>query len=319
MIGARLTQRDLIVGEHAIRDVFARFFSFKAHSLYFPRPEDASPTASFGPNLDTAMHLPGERRVLPPLTYEGRLMGVFVARGAVLPAPKAMLPLLPRIGTMAMERLALAKAAVTDPVTGLSTGQACSRPWSAKSAWSRTASCPVGQPHRPDPDRPARLFRAHHPRSRLFPPGGGPIRLCPVRDHPGHGGRGAGGHAARRSRGRPAPRRSVRAVRTRGLGHALPGTGRKLPAGTFPADLPHPGHGRSLFPHGQRRLRRLSPGHRGGQFVAPLAEQSRLLARKPKRPWPWPRTWAGTKSCPTTAFWPRAAWFWKPCPCPRCR
>jgi diguanylate cyclase (GGDEF)-like protein len=124
MIGARLTQRDLIVGEHAIRDVFARFFSFKAHSLYFPRPEDASPTASFGPNLDTAMHLPGERRVLTPLTHEGRLMGVFVARGAVLPAPKAMLPLLPRIGTMAMERLALAKAAVTDPVTGLSTGQA---------------------------------------------------------------------------------------------------------------------------------------------------------------------------------------------------
>ena len=124
MIGARLTQRDLIVGEHAIRDVFARFFSFKAHSLYFPRPEDASPTASFGPNLDTAMHLPGERRVLTPLTHEGQLMGVFVARGAVLPAPRAMLPLLPRIGTMAMERLALAKAAVTDPVTGLSTGQA---------------------------------------------------------------------------------------------------------------------------------------------------------------------------------------------------
>jgi GGDEF domain-containing protein/tetratricopeptide (TPR) repeat protein len=124
MILACLGQRDLIANEHLLKDVFARFITFKSSSLYFPRGEDDALAASFGPTLEQSMHLPAERRVLTPLVDEGRLLGVFVAKGASLAAPKAMLAMLPQVGAMAMRQLALAKAAVSDPVTGLSTGQA---------------------------------------------------------------------------------------------------------------------------------------------------------------------------------------------------
>jgi GGDEF domain-containing protein/tetratricopeptide (TPR) repeat protein len=124
MVRARLDQRDLILNEPFIKDVFARFMAFKSYSLYFPRSADDALAGAFGPDLDVAVHLPAERRVLTPLVDEGRLLGVFMAKGASLAAPKAMLPMLAHIGAMAVRQLALAKAAVTDSVTGLSTGQA---------------------------------------------------------------------------------------------------------------------------------------------------------------------------------------------------
>lgn len=117
-------QRDLILNEHFLKDVFSRFLSFKAYNLYFPRSAEDPLAEAFGPELGLAVHLPGERRVMIPLADEGRLLGVFMAKGASLPAPKAMLPMLPRIGAMAVRQLVLAKAAVTDSVTGLSTLQA---------------------------------------------------------------------------------------------------------------------------------------------------------------------------------------------------
>lgn len=124
MLRARLSQQDLIRNELFLKDAFARFFSFKSYSLYFPRTDNDALVASFGTALDAAVHLPKEKRVMVPLVLEGRLLGVFIAKGAGLPAPRTMLGLLPRIGTMALTQLLLTKVAVSDPITGLSTGHA---------------------------------------------------------------------------------------------------------------------------------------------------------------------------------------------------
>jgi GGDEF domain-containing protein/tetratricopeptide (TPR) repeat protein len=121
---APLTQRDLITQELFLKDVFSRFLSFKTSSLYFPRASDDPVVTAFGEDFATATHLPAERKVLTPLVADGRLLGVFVARGACLGAPRTMLGLLPRIGAMALEQLVLSRAAVTDALTGLATGEA---------------------------------------------------------------------------------------------------------------------------------------------------------------------------------------------------
>ncbi|MHC1790357.1 tetratricopeptide repeat-containing diguanylate cyclase [Solidesulfovibrio sp.] len=124
MSSAALTQRDLIAHEHFLRDIFSRFLTFKTHSLYFPKSADDALAVAFGPDFATAVHLSGERKVMTPLCAGGRLLGVFVARGASLGAPRTLLPLLPRIGALALDQLALTLAAVTDALTGLGTGEA---------------------------------------------------------------------------------------------------------------------------------------------------------------------------------------------------
>jgi len=121
MPSASLSQRDIIANEHFLKDVFSRFLTFKTYSLFFPKAEDGTLAAGFGPDYAMAVHLPAERKVMTPLVAEGRLLGVFVARGASLGAPRTMLSLLPRIGAMALEQLGLTKATVTDALTGLGT------------------------------------------------------------------------------------------------------------------------------------------------------------------------------------------------------
>lgn len=122
--GPELTQRDLIVNEQFLRNTFSGFLSFKTHSLYFPRADDAPGTDGFGENFTLAAHLPGERKVLIPLATDGVLLGVFVARGAGVTAPRTLLPLLARVGTMALTQIRQSRALVTDALTGLGTGEA---------------------------------------------------------------------------------------------------------------------------------------------------------------------------------------------------
>jgi GGDEF domain-containing protein/tetratricopeptide (TPR) repeat protein len=123
MPAASVTQRDLIANEQFLRDVFSRFVPFKTHSLFFPRDDDGL-AADFGNDFAQAVHLPGERKVLIPLAASGRLLGVFVARGAGLGAPRTMLGLLPRIAAMALEQIRLRRAAATDALTGLANDDA---------------------------------------------------------------------------------------------------------------------------------------------------------------------------------------------------
>ncbi len=120
---APLGQGDLIACEQFLREVLSRFLSFKTHSLYFPRAGDDPALEGFGPDFSQAVHLSAERKVLVPLCAEGKLLGVFIARGASLGAPRTLLSLLPRVAAMALEQARLGKALATDALTGLATGE----------------------------------------------------------------------------------------------------------------------------------------------------------------------------------------------------
>lgn len=110
-LGVSLTRRDLIAGEHALKDALQAFVPFKSYSLYFP-PPDADAGAL------TAEYLRGEQKLLLPLTLDGELLGMFMAKGAKGVQAK-MLPLLSRAAALCLENLLLSKACRTDAVTGL--------------------------------------------------------------------------------------------------------------------------------------------------------------------------------------------------------
>lgn len=117
--GLRLTRPDLIRYEHALKDALQVFLGFKSYSLYFPPSVSGTTRDAFGEEMNQAVYLPGERKLLLPLALDGELLGMFVAKGAKVPAPKTTLPLLTQAATLCLSNLLLAKAAQADPVTGL--------------------------------------------------------------------------------------------------------------------------------------------------------------------------------------------------------
>ncbi len=117
--GLRLTRPDLIRYEHALKDALQTFLGFKSYSLYFPPSVSGSTRDAFGEEMNQPVYLPSERKLLLPLALDGELLGMFVAKGARVPAPKTTLPLLTKAATLCLENLLLAKAAQADPVTGL--------------------------------------------------------------------------------------------------------------------------------------------------------------------------------------------------------
>lgn len=105
-----LARSDLIRFEHIITGTLEHFFSFKAHSIYFPR-EQAAP--------QEPRRLLSENKILIPLRFNGETLGVFAGRGVRL--PRGTLPLLKPIADLCMENLALHKRNLTDSLTGLYT------------------------------------------------------------------------------------------------------------------------------------------------------------------------------------------------------
>ncbi len=105
-----LVRSDLIRFEQIITDTLERFFSFKTHSIYFPR-EGTAP--------ESPRHLTAERKVLLPLRFGGETLGVFAGRGVRI--PRGSLPLLGQIADLCLENLALHKSNLTDSLTGLYT------------------------------------------------------------------------------------------------------------------------------------------------------------------------------------------------------
>ncbi len=111
-----LTRQDLIRFEPVLREVMARFLAFDSHSLYFPATGGAVPTQP--------SWLAGEKRLFLPLTEGPELLGVLVLKNVRLKAPKTQLAQLGSVAQLCLENLALRKAAVCDPLTGLLNRQA---------------------------------------------------------------------------------------------------------------------------------------------------------------------------------------------------
>jgi tetratricopeptide (TPR) repeat protein/GGDEF domain-containing protein len=108
---AALTRRDLIFFERRLRDTAAALFSFKSHSLHFPRTrEDCSPVWSAR-----------EKKLFLPIPDgKGGCLGVFTA-GGVSKSPARLLPLWPALSSLVGDNLLLYKRSISDPVTGLFT------------------------------------------------------------------------------------------------------------------------------------------------------------------------------------------------------
>ncbi len=115
----RLTRQDCITYEKLLEREVASFVPFESHSLYFPQ----TPPANMRPEREgagwRAEYLPDERKLLVPLALGGELLGIFQARGVRLRAPKSMLPLLSRMGSVCVEKLLLYKRSIRCAQTGL--------------------------------------------------------------------------------------------------------------------------------------------------------------------------------------------------------
>jgi diguanylate cyclase (GGDEF)-like protein len=107
----QLTRQDLIDLEHSLKDAIRAFLPFTSYSLYFPREGAPPPQLRFDP---------GSRELMLPLTLCGKTLGVFVARGVRLGAPKAMPPVYQAMAEKVLEQMLLYKRSVTDALTGLS-------------------------------------------------------------------------------------------------------------------------------------------------------------------------------------------------------
>ncbi|MDR3640014.1 MAG: diguanylate cyclase [Humidesulfovibrio sp.] len=106
-----LTRQDLIDMEHSLKDAIRSFLPFTSYSLYFPREGDRTPELRFDA---------GSRELVLPLVLGGRNLGVFVARGVRIKAPKVLPPLIQATATRVLGELLLYKRSVTDALTGLS-------------------------------------------------------------------------------------------------------------------------------------------------------------------------------------------------------
>lgn len=107
----KLAREDLMEMEGLLCRQLSAFLSFSGHALYFPRehtPEE--------PRLLTR-----ERRLLLPLHWGGRQLGMVMLHGVRVREVRPLLNVLPALASLCLENLARAKAVRTDAVTGLAT------------------------------------------------------------------------------------------------------------------------------------------------------------------------------------------------------
>ncbi|MGE4506566.1 MAG: diguanylate cyclase [Desulfovibrionaceae bacterium] len=112
----QLDRKDLIDFEPALKDAFREFLFFVSYSLSLlpEAPEGAPPAGELKARYDAEQ---GE--LLLPLVFRGQALGLFVARGVKLQAPKTAPEYLLRLASGVLERLALYKRSISDPLTGL--------------------------------------------------------------------------------------------------------------------------------------------------------------------------------------------------------
>ncbi len=106
-LSKELLPRDLIEYESRLKDALAQFIKFDAHSLYFPvGTPDCSPK-----------WLENEKKLLLPLVYKNKPLGIFAASGVEL--RHEHLEILGKIGALCLDNLALFKAGLIDSGSGL--------------------------------------------------------------------------------------------------------------------------------------------------------------------------------------------------------
>lgn len=106
-----LARGDVMEMEGLLHRQLARFLEFSGHALYFPT--EHAP--------DAPLLLPRERRLLLPLLWGGKALGVFMLHGVRVRQADRLLPTLPALTALCLENLARTKAARTDAVTGFLT------------------------------------------------------------------------------------------------------------------------------------------------------------------------------------------------------
>ncbi|MCL1889591.1 MAG: GGDEF domain-containing protein [Desulfovibrionaceae bacterium] len=115
-----LSRMDLVGLEAVICAGLREIFPFSAHSFYFPRPALAGETPA-----DTAEYLARERKLLLPLRQPGgEFLGFFVARLPRGVKIRPLLPALPALAGLCLDKAALFRQTLRDPITGLHHRQA---------------------------------------------------------------------------------------------------------------------------------------------------------------------------------------------------
>ena len=104
-----LEASDLIAMEERLCRLLGGFLSFTGHALYFPMENFPG----------EAELLPGEKRLLLPLSFNGANLGVLMLEGVKTTEARRLLPYLPAILRLCLENLAMARAARYEKRSGL--------------------------------------------------------------------------------------------------------------------------------------------------------------------------------------------------------
>ena len=106
-----LTPQELIDFEHTIKDSIGEFLPFTSYSLFFPREK-----VKYVPEPEFRAE---DSELILPLVFRDEMLCYFIAKGVRLKAPATAPKYLMALATSVLEKLALYKKAVTDPLTGL--------------------------------------------------------------------------------------------------------------------------------------------------------------------------------------------------------
>lgn len=109
--GFELLRRDLLTYESILCDDLGRVLPFEAHALYFPTQDE----------VPAPVWVAEEDKLLLPLRRENRLLGVLLARGLANDMVEPLLPFLPGVAALCLDKLALYKRSRTDALSGLAT------------------------------------------------------------------------------------------------------------------------------------------------------------------------------------------------------
>jgi len=105
------TPQELIDFEHTIKDSIAEFLPFTSYSLFFPKGHNGA--------VPEPEYRAADKELILPLVFQGKMFCYFIAKGVRLKAPATAPKYIMLLASAVLEKLALYKKSVTDPLTGL--------------------------------------------------------------------------------------------------------------------------------------------------------------------------------------------------------